>query len=234
MSIFKKIFSNNPSNNNLKVDGVLQKDSSVQIINSTISIGKNAKLILAEHVVISGYSIFIEEGEFEIGAYTRLERGSNSLVPAVNIEKGRVQILDHSIIRADFSVRFGGICKVGSYTGIMEQTEIRVDESLTIGDFNMISYECMLYDTNTHVIYQPGVRREMTKKDFPLIGLEFEKPITKPVSIGNDCWLGKRSVVLKGVTIGDNATIASCAVITKNVPMNHIAFGNPASFKAKI
>lgn len=233
MSIFKKIFYKKASNNYLNVEGVFQKQSSVVISNASIFVGKNARLVLSDQVVISGYNIVVTEGELIIGAHTKLERGNNPLKPTINIEKGTLHIADHCVIRADFSIRFGGKGTVGAYTGVMEKTEIRVDEQLAIGDFNMISYECMIYDTNTHVIYNPEQRRSMTKKDFPLIGLEFEKPETKPVSIGNDCWLGKRSVVLKGVTLGDNVTIASSAVVTKDVPMNHMAYGNPALNKAK-
>lgn len=233
MSLFNKIFRKNTSSNHLNVEGVFEKQSSVVISNTSVFVGKNARLVLLDHVVISGYNIVVTEGELVIGAHTKLERGNNSLKPCINIEKGTLHIADHCIVRADFSVRFGGKCKVGAYTGIMEKTEVRVDDHLVIGDFNMISYECMIYDTNTHVTYQPEVRREMTRKDFPLIGLESEKPETKPVVIGNDCWLGKRAVVLKGVTVGDNATIASCAIVTKDVPMNHIAYGNPALYKSK-
>ena len=233
MSKFKKIFFKNTSSNYLNVEGVFEKHATSVITNSSIFVGKKARLVLLEHAVISGYNIVVTEGELIIGAHSKLEFGTNSLKPTVNIEKGALQIADHCIIRADFSIRFGGKCNIGVYTGIMENTEIRVDESLVIGDFNMISYECMIYDTNTHKIYTPAERRLMTKRDFPLIGLEFERPETKPVSIGNDCWLGKRAVVLKGVTLGNNVTIASCAVVTKDVPMDHIAFGNPALNKAK-
>ncbi len=234
MSFLKKIFSGNSSSNALKVEGTFEKHSSARIINSSITVGKDARLILAENVLISGYVISIQKGELTIDANSRLEQGANSLKPSISIEHGTLKIAEHSIVRADFSIRFGGNCKIGKYTGIMEQTEIRVDEALTIGDFNMISYECLLYDTNTHFNYDIETRRKMTMKDFPAIGSEPKKPETKPVLIGNDCWLGKRAVVLKGVAIGDNSTVAACAVVTKNIPDNHIAFGNPAVCKPKL
>ena len=50
----------------------------------------------------------------------------------------------------------------------------------------------------------------------------------KPVTIGSDCWIGGNSVILPGVTIGNGCTIGAGSVVTKNIPENSIAAGNPA------
>lgn len=50
----------------------------------------------------------------------------------------------------------------------------------------------------------------------------------KPVWIGDNVWIGYRAMILKGVTIGNGAIIAANAVVTKDVPANAIAAGNPA------
>ncbi|VED53403.1 Maltose O-acetyltransferase [Raoultella terrigena] len=50
----------------------------------------------------------------------------------------------------------------------------------------------------------------------------------KPVTIGNNVWIGGRAVINPGVTIGDNAVIASGAVVVKDVPPNAVVGGNPA------
>ena len=49
----------------------------------------------------------------------------------------------------------------------------------------------------------------------------------KPVQIGNDCWLGANVVVCPGVTIGDNCVIGAGSVVTRSVPANSFAAGNP-------
>lgn len=233
MTFLKKIFSTAQSEISVINFGTFEKHPSVKIINSSIEVGLNAKVVLSENVSISGYRINIQKGELYIGANSILEKGANPATPFINIQDGKLVISNNALIKSNFSIRFGGSCSIGKYTGIMEATEIRADEFLQIGDFNMISYECMIYDTNTHCIYDAETRRKKTISDFPYIGTETEKPESRPVIIGNDCWLGKRAVVLKGVTIGNNATVALCAVVTKDVPDNFLAIGNPAALKQK-
>ena len=50
----------------------------------------------------------------------------------------------------------------------------------------------------------------------------------KPITIGNNVWIGGHCVVVGGITIGDNSIIAAGAVLTKDVPENTIFAGNPA------
>ncbi|MDW2642788.1 maltose O-acetyltransferase [Citrobacter sp. HN-141] len=50
----------------------------------------------------------------------------------------------------------------------------------------------------------------------------------KPVTIGNNVWIGGRAVINPGVTLGDNVVVASGAVVTKSVPANTVVGGNPA------
>lgn len=49
----------------------------------------------------------------------------------------------------------------------------------------------------------------------------------KPIVIGNNVWLGGGAIVLPGVTIGDNSIIGAGSVVTKDIPANVIAVGNP-------
>ena len=50
----------------------------------------------------------------------------------------------------------------------------------------------------------------------------------KPVTIGNDCWIGGSVTILPGVTIVDNVTIGTGSVVVKDIPSNCVAVGNPA------
>lgn len=48
-----------------------------------------------------------------------------------------------------------------------------------------------------------------------------------PVHIGKNCWIGAGAIVLPGVTIGDNTVIGAGSVVTKDIPSNVVALGNP-------
>lgn len=209
----------------------LEMAASVQLQNVSILLENQAELLLEEQVKLDNVHIHVLNGKVKIGTKSIL--GGNSVLQPVHIyvEQGSLEVSDHSVIRSDISIRFGGSCIIGRYTGIMQGTEIRCDEKVTIGDFVMISYECMIYDTNTHVQYPVAIRRAMTEKSFPHIGAEHEKPLTAAVIIGDDCWLGKRAVVLKGVKLGNNCTVATNAVLTRSCPDGSLAYGNPAQFK---
>lgn len=167
--------------------------------NSTISIGQNSEIIKYDYMLYSA--------RFSSDRECHFVQGRNALRPYFNITSGDVYIGDHNVIRADFWVRFGGQVHIGQYNCINERTEIRCDESVTIGSFNMISYDCSIWDTNTHCQYDIEKRRAKTIKDFPIIGKETERPKTKPIVIGDDCWVGKYATLLKGTTLNNQVTI---------------------------
>lgn len=50
----------------------------------------------------------------------------------------------------------------------------------------------------------------------------------EPVTIGDDCWIGGSVTILPGVTIGSNVTIGAGSVVTRDIPSNTVAVGNPA------
>lgn len=54
-------------------------------------------------------------------------------------------------------------------------------------------------------------------------GLEYAKPI----EVGNNVWIGGNVVVLPGVSIGDNVVIGAGSIVTKDIPSNSVAVGNP-------
>ncbi len=55
-----------------------------------------------------------------------------------------------------------------------------------------------------------------------------------PVHIGKNCWLGAGVIVLPGVTIGDNTVIGAGSIVTKDIPSNVVAVGNPCKVLREI
>ena len=92
---------------------------------------------------------------------------------------------------------------------------------ITIGDNCMIAPGVHIYSATHPIPYKERNEQMIAGKS---ICLEFGKPVT----IGHNVWIGGRSVILPGVTIGDGAIIAAGSVVTKDVPANTIYGGNPA------
>jgi maltose O-acetyltransferase len=49
-----------------------------------------------------------------------------------------------------------------------------------------------------------------------------------PITIGDDCWIGGNTVICPGITIGNGCVIGAGSVVTKDIPANSLAVGNPA------
>lgn len=55
-----------------------------------------------------------------------------------------------------------------------------------------------------------------------------------PVHIGKNCWIGAGALIMPGVTIGDNSVIGAGSVVTKDIPSNVVAYGNPCRVAREI
>jgi len=104
--------------------------------------------------------------------------------------------------------------------------------NISIGDNFYANYDCIILDVNKVKIgnnVKIGPRVCICTAGHPIEAairrslLEFGKPIT----IGNDVWIGGNVVINPGITIGSNVVIGSGSVVTKNIPDNVVAAGNP-------
>jgi maltose O-acetyltransferase len=116
---------------------------------------------------------------------------------------------------------FGDFSKIGG------NSMITAVKSVTIGDYTAIGDNVFITDNNEHSINPEDRLIMRTKHDFHPYRL-WRYSDSKPVVIGRNVWIGSRSRINKGVTIGDNSIVAAHAVVTKDVPPNSIAAGNPA------
>ena len=107
------------------------------------------------------------------------------------------------------------VIKIGDKTSI-EEARITSFEpyKIEIGKDCMFSADIVIMNTDVHKIYDTTTNLKTNEG--------------KEISIGNHVWLGIRTIVLKGVNIGDNSIVAAGSIVTKDVKANTVVSGNPA------
>ena len=140
----------------------------------------------------------------------------------------RVQVLTWTT----FNIEPGGAVEVGDDT-LLVGAIFMCAESIYIGSSCVISYNVTITDCDFHPVDIESRRRDAIASS--PAGDRSQRPalITSPVSIGNAVWIGTGAIILKGVHIGDNATIAPGTVVTRDIPAKALAAGNPALITEK-
>lgn len=111
-----------------------------------------------------------------------------------------------------------------------------------LGDAVFVNFDCIFLDgadirIGDGTVVAPRVQfltaghpvepQERVTRD-PATGLRSGgMTINKPITIGRDCWIGAGALILGGVTIGDGTTIGAGSVVTRDIPSNVVAAGNP-------
>lgn len=116
-------------------------------------------------------------------------------------------------VRPPIYVDYGEYISIGARTFINYNFTALDVARITIGDDVQIGPNVQLL-TPTHPL-EPGPRRDKLEA-------------ARPISIGNNVWLGGGVIVLPGVSIGENTVVGAGAVVTKDLPPNVVAVGNPA------
>ena len=125
-----------------------------------------------------------------------------------------------------FSSHHGKI-EIGNNVKIGSRSQILCVDKVVIGDYTAIATDVTIVDNNNHPI-NPEYREFMRTTPHNSDARSWIHSDHKPVILGRNCWIGSDVRIQKGVTIGDNSVIAACSVVTKDVPANCIAAGNPA------
>lgn len=91
----------------------------------------------------------------------------------------------------------------------------------------LISYACIIADSDNHSIFPEWRVNDLS--DWMNGGRhDWSRTAMAPIRICEGAWIGARSIILKGVTIGAGAVVGMGSVVTEDVPARSIAVGNPA------
>ncbi len=104
--------------------------------------------------------------------------------------------------------------------------------NITIGDNVFINFGCIIFDMGEvtigdNAMFGPRVGIYTTNHAFDAEERIANVVVSKPIHIGNRVWLSADVKIVQGVTIGDNSIIGAGSVVTKDIPPNVIAAGNP-------
>ena len=113
------------------------------------------------------------------------------------------------------NIYFGNNCEVNMNCTFLD------DNKIIIGDNVLIAPNVQIYTAYhpTHYLDRFTISENET--------FNFCKTHTAPVITGKNIWIGGGTIILPGVTIGDNTVIGAGSVVTKDIPADTIAYGNP-------
>lgn len=162
--------------------------------------------------------------ELNIRAHERIERLNRTPYRQQEAYRQALRELmpgfpDSSFLIAPFYCDFGFRTKVGEHVVINYNCTFLDGGGITIGNHTLIGPNCQLLTPHHPIDYR-----------------ERRKPIEtgKAIAIGDDCWLGGGVTVCPGVRIGDRCIIAAGSVVTRDIPDDSLAAGNPAVVKRKL
>lgn len=122
-------------------------------------------------------------------------------------------------ILSPFYTDYGYNCFIGNNTFINHNAYLMDGAPIKIGSYCFIGPNCGMY-TATHALIAEERNQGLEK--------------AKPIEVGNNVWIGGDVTILPGVKIGDNSVIGAKSVVTKDIPANVIAVGNPCEVLREI
>jgi maltose O-acetyltransferase len=129
--------------------------------------------------------------------------------------------------------------KVDSYVFIEPPFYCDYGYNISMGKFVYMNHNCVILDVNTveigaNTMFGPHCQllsaTHLPEPETRMKGLE----LGLPIKIGENCWVGGGVIICPDITIGDHVTIGAGSVVTKNLPDNVIAVGNPCKVIKKL
>jgi acetyltransferase-like isoleucine patch superfamily enzyme len=128
-----------------------------------------------------------------------------------DVEFGHGVTLTGDIVPIEFVSYGGGRISIGDHTFVNYGSSISAYDQVNIGRQCLIGHHALIVDRNEHGVEQRDV---------------VSPPA--PVTIEDHVWIGSRVIILPGVSIGRHSVIGAGSVVTKDIPANCLAVGNPA------
>ncbi|GGF28255.1 maltose O-acetyltransferase [Echinicola rosea] len=126
-------------------------------------------------------------------------------------------------IEAPFYCDYGENIHIGEETFVNMNCTFLDDNLIKIGKNGLIAPGVHIYTAIHPLKASDRIKNPSERND----GEPIYRTASKPVTIGDNVWIGGNVCIMPGVSIGDNVTIGAGSVVTKNIPSDVLAFGNP-------
>ena len=140
-------------------------------------------------------------------------RGAVSLGPNISVGCVLAPLLASGAVRLQARER-GSRIIVGAGTSFSNNVQVISETCVTIGQNCLIGDAVLILDSDFHALSREG------RRSLPAI--------TAPVVLEDNVFIGSRTIILKGVTIGKDSVIGAGSVVARSIPSGVIAAGNPA------
>jgi len=202
------------------------KNSRIVLMNSNMTVGDKAYF---EHTLI----YLTQQSSLQAEAYFHCVGKGVDRLPIYG-SASTLNVADNVNVKAEIYCQNASFT-CGSTVFLNEGTQIRCHKGITLGSNIMVSYDCLIFDTNTHSLSAADRRKEFSD-GYPNSAYQDkdsrEKVKMEPIRIGNDVWIGTRAIILKGTSLGNEVIVGAASVMSGlQVPDGKIVFGNPATYK---
>lgn len=178
--------------------------------------------VFGNEIVSIIYKIVIVEPVFrsiclKVGDNLKIEK-----IPYVR-GSGKIIISSNVYISGKIGITFGNqlkekpVLSIGHDSFIAHGSQFRIASNVSIGSYCYLAGNCFVYDVDGHPVDSEKRRENVS------VG---EESIS-PVIIEDDVWIGVNVIILKGVRIGSRSIIGAGTIVSKDIPPDSIAVGNP-------
>lgn len=148
-------------------------------------------------------------------------------IPSINRNPmSKITIGNNCILNSSFKSTGIGIYKKCTFTTVEKNAEIKIGNNVGFSGASLLAAISITIDDNVligaHSVIIDSDRHSIRAEDRLTGHIK-----SRPVHIKSGAWVGMNSIILKGVTIGQNAVIGANSVVTSDIPDNSVAIGNP-------
>jgi acetyltransferase-like isoleucine patch superfamily enzyme len=178
---------------------------------STVSVRKVLKVLGSPRLAAALINAQVHlRGKANVPLSVRL-KGRIRLAGKGEVEFGNGVSLVGNVVPIEIVCQKGAHVSIGDHTFINYGSSISAHKNIKIGRHCLLGHYLRLLDNDEHGFEQRHVPTP-----------------SAPIMIGDHVWIGSCVIILPGVSIGDHAAVGAGSVVTKSIPPNCLAVGNPA------